>query len=78
MNPELLIHWIELQLGCKRVKIYDRFYEDLGAESIDMLHLMVMIEENTGIFIPEELIPELKTVQKLYEYILEAEKNEHI
>lgn len=78
MNPEVLIHWIELQLGCKRVKMNDRFYEDLGAESIDMLHLVVMIEENTGIFIPEELISEFKTVQKLYEFIIEGEKNEHI
>lgn len=69
MNPEKVIQWVELQLGRKGVLMGDRFFEDLGAESVDMVHLMVLVEENTGIFIPEEIIPDLKTVQDLYSYI---------
>ena len=70
MNKDTLIQWVELQLGHKNVKLKDRFYEDLNATSIDMVNLAVVIETNTGIFIPEESIPELKTVGDLYDYIL--------
>ena len=69
MNPDLLIKCVELQLGQKGVQMEDRFLEDLGAESIDMVHLAVMIEEQTGLFIPVESVPDLKTVQDLYKYI---------
>ena len=75
MKPETLLSWTALQLGCKKVRMTDRFYDDLGAESVDMLHLVVLVEENTGVFIPEEQIPELKTVQEFYDYILNACKN---
>lgn len=47
----------------------DRFLEDLGAESIDMVNLAVMIEEQTGLFIPVESVPDLSTVQDMYNYI---------
>lgn len=69
MNKEIFIQWVELQLGRKSVKPQDRFYEDLDATSIDMLNLVVKIEKNTGIFIPEESIPDIKTVGDLYELI---------
>ena len=70
MNQELLIKYVELQLGQKGVKMEDRFLEDLGAESIDMVHLAVMIEEQTGLFIPIETVPDLNTVRDMYNYIL--------
>ena len=69
MNEESLIRCIERQLGRKSVKTEDRFIDDLGAESIDMLHIMADIESQTGIFIPEEVIPDLTSVKDLYEYI---------
>ena len=70
MNQDLLIKCVELQLGQRGVKMEDRFQEDLGAESIDMVHLASMIEEQTGLFLPVESLPEINTVQDLYNYIL--------
>ena len=70
MNQDLLIKCVELQLGQNGVKMEDRFQEDLGAESIDMVHLASMIEEQTGLFLPVESLPEINTVQDLYNYIL--------
>ena len=70
MNPDLIIKCVELQLGQKGVKMEDRFLEDLGAESIDMVHLAVMIEEQTGLFMPIETVPDINTVQDMYNYIL--------
>ena len=73
MKSESLIRLVEVQLGSKKVKLEDRFAEDLGAESIDMVNLMVTIEENTGMFIPEEVIPELKTLQDLLNFIISSQ-----
>ena len=70
MKQEVLIKCVELQLGQKGVKMEDRFQEDLGAESMDMVHLAVMLEEQTGLFLPVESMPELDTVQDMYDYIL--------
>lgn len=69
MNQQTLLQTVELQLGRKNVSLKDRFYEDLEAESIDMINLIVNIEEQTGLFIPEDVIPEFKTVGELYKYI---------
>ena len=77
MNRDTLLQGIELQLGRKKVNMEDRFYEDLAAESIDMLHLVAMVEEETGIFIPEEQIAVLTTVQDLYDYILREQGKDH-
>jgi len=70
MKPEVLIKCVELQLGQKGVKMEDRFLEDLGAESMDMVHLAAMIEEQTGLFMPIESVPDLNTVQDMYHYVL--------
>lgn len=70
MKPETIIQCIELQLGKKGVKLEDRFYEDLGAESIDMLHVIAAVEEISGVFVPEEQIPELYKVSDLFDYVI--------
>lgn len=70
MNRDLLIRCVELQLGQKGVKMGDRFQEDLGAESLDMVQLAVRIEEETGLFMPVESMPEINTVEDMYNYIL--------
>ena len=74
MKPETVLQCVALQLGRKTVKMEDRFLEDLAAESMDIVHLVVAVEEISGVFIPEEVIPELKTVQDLYDFIISARK----
>lgn len=64
-----LIRKVELQLGHPGVCPEDRFAEDLGAESIDMLHIIADTEDLTGLHIPEEAISDFRTVQDLYNYI---------
>ena len=70
MERESLLKMVGIQLGRRKVRIEDRFFEDLNAESVDMVNLAANIEERTGIFIPEEIIPELKTVKDLESYLL--------
>jgi acyl carrier protein len=74
MNREALLRMVQMQLGRKNVSPEDRFFEDLGAESVDLVNLVANIEEKTGIFIPEEVIPELKTIADLENYIQSKSK----
>jgi acyl carrier protein len=69
MNIQEFIQCIELQLGRAGVNPEDRFIEDLAAESIDMMHIVVAVEERTGINIPEENVPDLRTVGEMFKYI---------
>ena len=69
MNREALIRCIEVRLGRRNVKLEDRFFEDLGAESIDMLYILADIQAQTGIFVPEEILPDLNCAGDLYKYL---------
>jgi acyl carrier protein len=69
MDQKELIRMVELQLGHPGVKPGDRFAEDLAAESIDMLHIVADVEDHTGMHIPEEALPDIRTVQDLFDYI---------
>lgn len=74
MDKRDLIRWVELQLGHTGVTPEDRFAEDLAAESVDMMHIVVQIEEQTGLHIPEEIIPEFRTVQDMFDYVEKHQK----
>ena len=43
--------------------------EDLGADSLDSVVLVLAIEDRFGIDVPDEDVEELQTVQQLVEYI---------
>lgn len=57
---------VGLQLGRTTVRPEDRLYEDLGAESMDLVNLAVAIEDRFEVFIPEEDLADLRTVYDLY------------
>ena len=59
------------QLGVKEneVKSESRFVEDLGADSLDTVELVMAIEEEYGIEIPDEDAEKAKTVGDVVEYI---------
>ena len=74
MKRDALIKMVELQLGRRKIRVEDRFFEDLGAESVDMVNLVASIEDRTGVFIPEEIIPDLKTIADLEDYLINHDK----
>ena len=59
------------QLGVKEneVKSESRFVEDLGADSLDTVELVMAIEEEYGIEIPDEDAEKAKTVGDVVAYI---------
>ena len=43
--------------------------EDLGMDSLDAMELVMLIEEKTGLSIPEEKLPEFITVDDIVNYV---------
>lgn len=66
MIPTDLDHIVALQFGLTAVRPEDRLYEDLGAESMDLVNLAVAIEDRYQIFIAEEALADLRTVGDVY------------
>ena len=45
------------------------FFKDLKVDSLDVVELMMALEENFGISIPDEELPNLHTVESVVKYI---------
>ncbi len=63
------------QLGINKseIKLESRFTEDLGADSLDIVELVMALEEKFDIEIPDEKAESIKTVKSAIAYI-EANK----
>ena len=47
---------------------------DLGADSLDIIELLMTLEDETGIIIPDDDAADLKTVRQISDYIENATK----
>lgn len=67
---------ISKQLSISKDKIKEEtvMAEELGADSLDMVEVIMDLEDEFGISIPDEAIPNLKTIKDLVDYI-DANKN---
>ena len=59
----------KLQVDEKQVTLEASFIEDLGADSLDTVELVMDLEEHFGIDIPDEDAEKLKTVKDAVDYI---------
>ncbi|OIO40321.1 MAG: acyl carrier protein [Candidatus Omnitrophica bacterium CG1_02_49_10] len=59
------------QLGVKLEEVTDqaKFVDDLGADSLDTVELVMALEEEFGIEIPDEDAEKMTTVNEAIEYI---------
>ena len=64
---------VRAQLGCRHARPEDRLQEDLGADSADLLNLIVALEDRFGIAISEEDAATLGTVADLSRLVSERE-----
>lgn len=62
---------IEEQLGVdpERIKPEASFIDDLGADSLDIVELVMAMEEEFDLEIPDEDAEKLKTVQDVTKYL---------
>ena len=59
----------QLGLGEDTISLDSNFMEDLGADSLDTVELVMNIEEEFGIEIPDNEVEEMHTVKSMLNYI---------
>ncbi len=59
----------ELEVDVKQLSPEAKFIEDLGADSLDIVELVMELEEAFGIDIPDEDADKLKTVGDAMNYL---------
>ena len=62
----------QLSVDADDVKMESTFIDDLGADSLDIVELIMAFEEEFGIEIPDEAAEKIKTVQDVVTYIDQA------
>jgi acyl carrier protein len=61
----------QLDVEEEDVKAESSFVEDLGADSLDTVELVMALEEEFGIEIPDEDAEKIVTVQNVIDYLKE-------
>lgn len=58
-------------LSCdeEKITLEASLTDDLGADSLDAVELGMAIEEATGVTIEDEVLPQMKTVKDLVDYV---------
>ena len=71
-----IINLIAEQLGkmAEDIKPTSRFVEDLGADSLDLVEMIICLEDNFGITLPDNEVANMKTVADIINYIAKNTK----
>lgn len=71
-----IIELIAEKLGKKKeqVTLKSNLVEDLGADSLDVVELVMTFEDEFGITLPDEEVAKMKTIQDVVTYIKKIKK----
>lgn len=72
MDFEKVRNVIAESLGCdmEAVTLEAKLTDDLGADSLGAVELMMALEEATGVSIDDEAMPNMKTVGDIMDYLI--------
>ena len=59
----------QLSLNAEDISISTDIMKDLGADSIDVMEMLMTMEEELGVSVPDDMIQNLKTVGDLVSYM---------
>ncbi len=76
MVAEKVKELVAEQLGISKdtVTAESNIIEDLGADSLDVIEMLMTLEEEFGVSIPDDKISQIKTVGEIINLIEEAKK----
>ena len=76
MVLEKVVDLVAEQLGVdkKIIRPESNIIEDLGADSLDVIEMLMTLEDEFGITIPDDTINQIKTVGQIVELIEESKK----
>lgn len=69
---EILLGIFTADLEADEILPDSNFVEDLGVDSLDKVEIVLAVEEEFGIDIPDADAERLRTVQNLVDYVVEA------
>ena len=64
----------QLNLPAEKITLESDIIKDLGADSLDVVELLISLEDDYGISIPEEDIAGVKTVKDIVDMIEKFQK----
>ena len=64
----------KLNKDAKTIKLESKLVEDLGADSLDVIELVMAFEDEFGISLPDEEISKMKTIADVVNYIKSIKK----
>ena len=75
--PERVIDIVAEQLGVEKEKISEKtsFVNDLGADSLDTVELVMELEEEFDINIPDEAAEKIQTVGQAIDFIMQSQES---
>lgn len=59
----------QLSVKIENLKEETNIAEELGADSLDLVEILMSLEDEFGVSIPDEAIPNIKTIKDLVEFI---------
>ena len=73
---EKVISLIADKLGKKasQITLESKLVEDLGADSLDIVELIITFEDEFGISLPDEEVAKMKTIDDVVDYIQKQKK----
>ena len=66
-----------LNVSAEDISLSTHFYEDLGADSLDLYQIFTGMEEEFGVTLSGKNMPKVETVEDLTELISRGEKHDH-
>ena len=62
-------------VGPEHITLFTSFVEDIGADSLDIVELVMELEEQFGVAIPDDEAERMKTVEDAIRYIMQHRKD---
>ncbi len=59
----------QFSVDAKKISDDTNIAEELGADSLDLVEILMSIEDEFGVSIPDDAIPNIKTVKDVVEFI---------
>lgn len=59
----------QLSVAVEKITDTTNIAEDLGADSLDLVEILMSLEDEFGVSIPDEAIPEIKTIKEIVDFI---------
>lgn len=59
----------QLDIPVSKITLQSNIIEDLGADSLDVVEMLMTLEDTTGKTIPDEKVTEIKTVGDLVDVL---------